>query len=101
MSKLTKAYLCKYFANKYIPHDEWKITIDGVAHIVSNKHVINSILKSSPQEQKIFANALLELESSNTDINIFLKYLAFESNILSHNTSIGLQTSSNYNNKSA
>ena len=86
LSKLTKAYLSKYFENTHIPYDEWKITLDGTTHVISNKLVIDLILQSSPQEQKHLAKALQDVSSSNVDVNIFLKHLAFESNILSHIT---------------
>jgi len=84
LSKLTKAYLIKYFEKKKIPYDEWNIISDGVTHRVSNKLVINLILDAHPQEQRVFVDALQDLESSNINVNVFLKNLAFESNILSH-----------------
>jgi len=84
MSKLTRAYLCKYFDRKNIPYDEWEIIVDGVTHVVDNGSVINLILDAQPEEQKVFADALQELELSNIEVNTFLKHLAFESNILNH-----------------
>ena len=86
MSKLTKVYLCKYFEKNTPPYAEWEVTVDGVTHIINNRSVINSIIQAHPQEQKIFADAIHKLESSNMEINIFLKHLAFEGNILSPNT---------------
>jgi len=84
LSKLTKAYLCKYFERKNLPYVEWQVKLDGISHTINNKSVISLILQASPQEQKIFADAFQELESSNTEINLFLKHLAFESSIASH-----------------
>ena len=84
LSKLTSVYLSKCFQNEDILYDEWQIVIDGVTHVINNKLVIKLILQSSPQEQRLVVDALQELKSSNMDINIFLKHLAVESNILSH-----------------
>ena len=82
LSKLTKAYLSKFFKNKNLPHEEWNITIDGVTHVIDNNRVINLILNARPEEQRQLADTLQELDASNMDINIFLKHLAFESNII-------------------
>lgn len=82
LSKLTSAYLGKFFQNKNIPYEEWNIVIDGTSHVINNQTVIDSILKAQPEEQRILADTICELESSNTDINIFLKHLAFESKSL-------------------
>jgi len=86
MSKLISTYLNKYFQNKRIPYDEWQVVIDGVIHVINNKLVIKQILQSGPQEQRFIVDALQELKSSKVDINIFLKHLAFESNILNYIT---------------
>ena len=86
LSKLTKAYLNKYFKTRDIPHDEWEVDVNGDTHIISNKLIIDLILQASPQEQRILADALQELESSSANVNTFLKHLSFESNILRHIT---------------
>lgn len=84
LSKLTKAYLNKFFKDRDLPHEEWHITIDGVTHVINNQLVIKLILDAHPKEQKQLADTLQELDSSNVDINIFLKHLAFESNLVHH-----------------
>lgn len=84
LSKLTSTYLSKYFQNEDITFDEWQVVRDGVPYVINNQLVIELILQSSYQEQKQIASALQDLKSSNVDINIFLKHLAFESNILTY-----------------
>ena len=80
--KLTTAYLSKFFQNKNLPYEEWNIIIDGTTHVLNNKIVIDSILKATPEHQRAIADALYELESSNQNINAFLKHLSFESHCL-------------------
>jgi len=82
LQKLTNAYLTKFFKNKNLPREEWEIITDGVVKIIDNESVINSILTAQPEEQRVLADTLYELESSEQDINQFLKHLAFESNRL-------------------
>lgn len=82
LCRLTNAYLNKFFTNKKLPYEEWLIIVDGISHVVDNHHVINSILNAKPEEKKIIADTLCELESTKHDINVFLKHLAFESNCL-------------------
>jgi len=85
LGKLTAAYLIKFFKSKNLPHEEWEVITDGVSRKVDNYTVINSILLAKPEEQRILADTLYELESSNHDINAFLKHLAIESNCLGKN----------------
>ena len=83
LTKFTSAYLHKFFKDKNLPYEQWEINIDGVKHIVDNRLVIELILKAKPAEQKMIAETLLELESNDCDVNVFLKHLAFESSIFS------------------
>jgi len=76
--KLTKAYLNKFFKDKNLPYETWDFVIDGVSYNVSNHYVIDSILKAPPEQQKMIAEALYELEEKNQDINSFLKNLAMQ-----------------------
>jgi len=78
LRKLTSAYLIKFFKSKNLPREEWEVITDGVSRKVDNYTVINSILLAKPEEQRMLADTLYELESSNHDINVFLKHLAFE-----------------------
>jgi len=87
LSKLTTAYLDKFFKSKNLPLEEWEIITDGVIHKIDNHSVINLILLAKPEEKRMLADTLYELESSNHDINAFLKHLAFETNCLGKNFS--------------
>jgi len=80
LGKLTSAYLVKFFKSKNLPREEWEVITDGVSRKVDNYSVISSILLAQPEEQRILADTLYELETSNHDINVFLKHLAFETN---------------------
>ena len=77
-SKLTKAYLRKFFKDKNLPYEEWEIIIDGVSYKVNNHYVIDSILKTTPDHQRLIADALFELEEADQDVNAFLKNLAIQ-----------------------
>jgi len=77
-SKLTKAYLHKFFKDKNLPYEEWEIIIDGVSYKVNNHYVIDSILKTTPDHQRLIADALFELEEAEQDVNAFLKNLAIQ-----------------------
>ena len=77
-SKLTKAYLNKYFKNKKLPCEKWDFIVDGVSHSITNHYVIDSILKATPEHQKMIAEALHELEDAKQDVNGFLKNLALQ-----------------------
>ncbi|MCW8935359.1 MAG: hypothetical protein OQK98_11600 [Gammaproteobacteria bacterium] len=87
LSKLTTAYLSKFFRTKNLPLEEWEIITDGVSHKIDNHSVIKLILSADPKEQRMLADTLYELDSSNHDINGFLKHLAFETNCLGKNFS--------------
>ena len=76
--KLTKAYLNKYFKDKNLPYEEWDFIIDGVNYSVNNHYIIDSILQATPENQRMIADALYELEEANQDINGFLKNLALQ-----------------------
>lgn len=91
LGKLTAAYLVKFFRNKDIPHEEWDVIIDGVSHKVDNHSVINSILLAKPEEQRLLADTLYELEFSKQNINTFLKHLAIETNCLGKFPSLATQ----------
>jgi len=82
LRKLTKAYLVKFFRNKNLAYQEWSITIKGVNHVSNNYSVIEMIVKAKYEEQRELADALYELEAANRDINMFLKHLAIECNIV-------------------
>jgi len=82
LRKLTKAYLVKFFRNKNLPYQEWNTTINGVNHVANNYSVIEMITKARYEEQRELADALYELDAANRDINMFLKHLAIECNIL-------------------
>lgn len=82
-SATTSAYLTLFFKNKKIPYEKWDIIVDGVNHVIDNQYVIDSILQAEPDEQRLIAETLYELNSSDIEINVFLKHLAFESNCLS------------------
>ena len=77
-SKLTKAYLNKYFKDKNLPYKEWDFIIDGVSYSVNNHYIIDSILKATPEHQQMIAEALYELEEAKQDVNGFLKNLALQ-----------------------
>jgi len=77
-SKLTNAYLNKYFKDKNFPYEEWEFIVDGVSHNVNNYYVIDSILKSTPDHQRLIADALFELDEADQDVNAFLKNLAIQ-----------------------
>jgi len=77
-SKLTRAYLNKFFKDKNLPYEEWDIIVDGVSYRVNNHYVIDSILKTSPDHQRLIADALFELEEADQDVNGFLKNLAIQ-----------------------
>ncbi len=79
LKKLTSVYLNKFFKNKNLPQQEWEIITDGVTRVINNQSVIKSILTAEPEEQRILADTLYELESTDQDINQFLKHLASES----------------------
>lgn len=87
LSKLTTAYLSKFFKTKNLPREEWEVITDGVSHKIDNHSVINLILMAKPEEQRMLADTLYELDSSNHDINVFLKHLAFETNCMGKNLS--------------
>jgi len=76
--KLTTAYLNRFFADKNLPYETWDFIINGVSYNVSNLHVIDSILKAPPEQQRMIADALFDLEESNKDVNGFLKNLALQ-----------------------
>jgi len=78
-SKLTKAYLRKFFKDRDLPYEEWDFIIDGVSYRINNYYVIDSILKATPENQRMIADALCEYESSNKEVNKFLRNLALES----------------------
>jgi len=78
LGRLTSAYLTKFFKSKNLPHEEWEVITDGVSRKVDNYTIINSILLAKPEDQRMLADTLYELDSSNHDINAFLKHLAFE-----------------------
>ena len=80
LKKLTSVYLTKFFKNKDLPREEWEIITDGVVKVIDNQSVIHSILTAQPEEQRMLADTLYELESSEQDINQFLKHLAFQTN---------------------
>lgn len=80
-TKLTTAYLKKYFQNKNLPYQEWVINKNGVTHIVDNQHVIKSILTAPPGEQKLIAECLEKLDAVDSDINSFLKQLVIQGTI--------------------
>jgi len=48
-------------------------------HVIKNTQIIEQILSAPPQEQSALAEALRELDTSNHDINLFLKHLALSS----------------------
>ena len=79
LSKFTSAYLQKFFKKKNLPVEEWEIYIDGQLHVIKNTQIIEQILSASPHEQSALAEALRELDSSNHNINLFLKHLALSS----------------------
>ena len=82
LRKLTKAYLVKFFRNKNLAYEEWNININGVSHVTNNHYVMEMITKAEYKEQRELAEALYELDAANRDINMFLKHLAIECNIL-------------------
>ena len=82
LEKFTSAFLLKFFKKKNLPYEQWEINVDGETYIVDNSLVIELILKANPSEQEMIAETLIELESQGHDLNVFLKYLAFESNIV-------------------
>ncbi len=84
LKKLTAAYLNKFFKTRNLPQEEWEIITDGISRTINNHSVINSILTAQPDEQRILADALYELGSTDQDINLFLKHLASESRSLLH-----------------
>jgi len=77
-SKLTRAYLDRFFKDKNIPYEQWDFIIDGVSHSVNNYYVIDSILKAAPEQQRLIADALFELEDAEQNVNAFLKNLALQ-----------------------
>ena len=79
----TSAYVAFFFKNKNIPYQKWDIIVDDVNHVIDNTYVIDSILQAEPDEQRLIAETLYELDSLDIDINVFLKHLVFESNCLS------------------
>ena len=80
--KFTSAYLKKYFKIKKLPYVEWDVVIDGVHRVFNNYFVIDSILAAQPEQQKMIADTLYELDANHSDINLFLKHLALEGNTL-------------------
>jgi hypothetical protein len=82
LRKLTKAYLVKFFRNKNLAFQEWNITINGVNHVANNYSIIEMITKARYEEQRELADALYELDAADRDINMFLKHLAIECNIV-------------------
>jgi len=87
LRKLTKAYLIKFFRNKNLAYQEWNITLNGANYVANNYSVIEMILNSKYEEQRELADALCELDAANRDINMFLKHLAIECNILGRSQS--------------
>jgi len=83
LRKLTKAYLVKFFRKKNLAYQEWNIIINGVNHVTNNYSVIEMITRARYEEQRELADALYELDAANRDINMFLKHLAIECNIVS------------------
>ena len=77
-SKLTKAYLNKFFKARNLPYEEWNININGISYCVNNHYVIDSILEAPPEQQRMIADALFEMKASNQEINLFLKNLAIQ-----------------------
>ena len=82
LRKLTKAYLIKFFRNKNLSYQKWNITLNGANYVANNYSVIEMILNAKYEEQRELADALCELDAANRDINMFLKHLAIECNIL-------------------
>ena len=82
LRKLTKAYLIKFFRNKNLSYRKWNITLNGAYYVANNYSVIEMILNARYEEQRELADALCELDAANRDINMFLKHLAIECNIL-------------------
>jgi len=82
LRKLTKAYLVKFFRNKNLAYQEWNVIINDVNHVTNNYSVIKMIIKARYEEQRELADALYELDAANRDINMFLKHLAIECNIV-------------------
>jgi len=82
LRKLTKAYLVKFFRKKNLAYQEWNITINGVNHVANNYSVIEMITRARYEEQRELADALYELDAANRDINMFLKHLDIECNIV-------------------
>lgn len=76
--RFTSVYLKNYFRKNVIPHQEWHINIDGVNHTLSNQIIIEQILNSEPNQQKLIAEALQELDSKGGDVKAFLRHLAQE-----------------------
>ena len=76
LSKFTSAYLKNYFKNKDIPNERWEMVVNGVRHVLDSDYIIDLILKSNPEEQKVFAESLRELDEHDCDIRDFLKHLA-------------------------
>ena len=85
LRKLTKAYLVKFFRKKDLAYQEWAITTDNISRVVSNYSVIEMICKAKYNEQRELASALYKLEEANRDINMFLKHLAIECNVMESN----------------
>lgn len=88
LRKLTKAYLVKFFRNKNLAYQEWTVTTDGISRVVNNYSVIEMIFKAKYEEQRELADTLYELDAANRDINMFLKHLAIECNILGSNKAV-------------
>ena len=81
-TKLTSTYLKKYFERKNLPYQEWAINKNGVTHIIDNRQVINSILTANPDEQKLIAEYLEQLDAVDSDINNFLKQLVIQGHFI-------------------
>ena len=80
--RFTSAYLKNYFKKKAIPHQEWHVTINGVNHTINNQLIIEQILSSEPDQQKLIVEALLELDTRGGDVKAFLRSLAQESLVI-------------------
>jgi len=80
--RFTSAYLKSYFKKKDIPNHEWHVNIDGINHILNNQIIIEQILNSEPNQQKLIAEALQELDTRGGDVKAFLRHLAQESLVL-------------------
>ena len=71
-----KSYFERFFEEKNLDKQDYKVMVNGTEHKISSDYIISIVKQTKGNEAKQIENVLTKIDFHNGDVHHFLKHLA-------------------------